>query len=141
MATSLQAIYGVDTLWNNGDVPLISVSTTDPFIVVGQRVRHRLTTPRGGLAVIGGDPGFGWDVRQYVLARVSQLQLAQAQQQVQAEVLKDEAVQSAVVVFTYNGTGKPLTISVDCILAAGPLQLVLSVTALTVDAVYNYGGT
>lgn len=137
MATSLQSIYGADTLWN-GDVPLISVTTVDPFIVVGQRVRHRLTTPRGGLAVIGGDPSFGWDVRQYVLGRVSQLKLAQAQQQVRSEVLKDEAVQEAVVVFTYSG-GK-LTIQVDCTLAVGPLQLVLTVTSLTVEAVYNYGG-
>jgi hypothetical protein len=130
--------YGADTLWN-GDVPLISVATTDPFIVVGQRIRHRLSTPRGGLAVIGGDPGFGWDVRQYVLGRVSQMKLAQAQQQVRAEVLKDEAVQEAVVEFTYSA--KTLTIQVDCILADGPLQLVLTVTALTVEAVYNYGGS
>lgn len=134
---SLQATYGVDTLWPNGDTPLIAIPTTDPFIVVGQRVRNRLSTPRGGLAIIGGDPNFGWDVRRYVLARVSGAKLAQAEQQVQAEVLKDEAVQSTVVRFVYSAN--VLTISVDCMLAVGPLQLVLTVTALTVTAVYNYG--
>lgn len=130
--------YGTDTLWN-GDVPLISVSTSDPFLVVGQRIRHRLTTPRGGLAVIGGEPNFGWDVRRYVLGRVSPSKLAQAEEQVRAEVVKDEAVQSAVVKFTYSQTGKTLTIEVDCTLAIGPLRLVLSVSALTVEAAYTYG--
>jgi hypothetical protein len=131
--------YGADIFWP-GDVPLISTITTDPFRVVGQRIVNRLSTPRGGLAVIGGDPNFGWDVRRYVLARASAGKLSQAQQQVQAEVLKDEAVRSAIVIFTYNGNGT-LTIQVDCVLAVGPLSLVLTVTALTVSAVYNYGGT
>lgn len=131
--------YGADIFWP-GDVPLIATITTDPFRVVGQRIVNRLSTPRGGLAVIGGDPNFGWDVRQYVLKRVSPASLGQAQIQVQAEVLKDEAVKSALVLFTYNGNGT-LTIQVDVTLAAGPLSLVLAVTALTVTAAYNYGGT
>lgn len=128
--------YGSDTFWLT-DAPLVSVPVTDPFIVVGQRIARRLMTPRGGLAVIGGDPNFGWDVRRYVLGRVSPARLAQAQSQVQGEVLKDEAVQSAIVQFTYTNDGK-LTIKVDCVLAIGPLQLVLNVSALSVSAVFNF---
>jgi len=127
--------YGSDTFWVN-DAPLISVPVTDPFLLVGQRITRLLMTPRGGLSVIGGDANRGLDVRRYVLARVSPAKLAQAQDQVRLEVLKDEAVQSAVVKFTYAGGA--LTIQVDCVLAVGPLQLVLNVTALTVTAVYNY---
>jgi hypothetical protein len=133
---SLQSIYGSDTLWP-GDVPLISVPVTDPFIVVGQRIRNRLSTPRGGLAIIGGDPNGGFDVRRFVLSRVSAARLAQAEAQVRDEVLKDEAVQSAIVKFTYQSNGT-LTIGVDCILAIGPLTLTLTVTQLTVTAVYTY---
>lgn len=129
--------FGTDTIWNNGDVPLIAVPTSVPQIVVGQRIRNRLTTPRGGLSVIGGDPNGGWDVRRYMLARVSGATLSQAQSQVAAEAEKDEAVQTATALFTY--ADKKLTITVDCVLVTGvTLQLVLSVTALTVDAAYNY---
>jgi hypothetical protein len=131
--------YGNDVFWP-GDVPLIATITTDPFRVVGQRIVNRLSTPRGGLAVIGGDPNFGWDVRRYVLKKVSAAQLAQAQQQVHDEVVKDEAVKSCIVVFTYN-SNNTLTIQVDCQTAAGPLSLVLLVSAVTVTAIYNYGGT
>lgn len=136
MATSLQAIYGVDTLWP-GDVPLISVPVTDPFLVVGQRLRSRLSTERGGLAIIGGDPNGGFNVRRFVLTRVSSARMAQAELQVRDEALKDEAVQSATAKFNYQSSGN-LTIGLDCILAIGPLLLTLNVTALTVTAVYTY---
>jgi hypothetical protein len=129
--------FGIDSLWPNGDTPLISVPTNDPRIVVGQRIFNRLRTRRGGLAVIGGDPNGGWDVRRYMLARVSTATLGQAEAQVAAEAAKDEAVQSASAHFVYSA--KTLTITLNLVLVNGvTLQMVLSVTALTVAAVYNY---
>jgi hypothetical protein len=128
--------YGTDTFWLN-DAPLISVPTSDPFLVVGQRIVRRLTTPRGGLSVFGGDPDFGWDIRQYVLGRVSPAKLGQAEAQVAAEVAKDEAVESATAKFVYTSNGN-LTITVQALLAVGPLSLVLNVSALDVSAEFNF---
>jgi hypothetical protein len=68
--------YGSDTLWTT-DAPLVSIPVTDPFLVVGQRIVRLLQTPRGGLGVIGGDPNRGWDVRQYLLGRMSPARQAQ----------------------------------------------------------------
>lgn len=126
--------YGIATLGVT-DIPLISISTSDPFLVVGQRIARRLLTPRGGLAAIGGDPNFGWDVRQYINGKLSPTALAQAQQAIAAECLKDEAVQSASVTFAYAFNGA-LTISIQLVGASGPFQLVLPVQDLTTAQVF-----
>ena len=115
------------------DVPLVSVTISDPRKVIGQRQIRRLTTPRGGLAVVGGDPNGGWDIRRYVLSRISTSTTGIGEQQVAAECLKDEQVQSAVATFTY--VGKKLTIAVACISAAGPFSLTIVLTPTTdIDA-------
>lgn len=126
--------YGIATLGVT-DVPLISISTSDPFLVVGQRIARRLLMPRGGLAAIGGDPNFGWDVRQYINAKLSPTALAQAQQQIAAECEKDEAISSAKVTFGYSFNGA-LTISIQLVGASGPFQLVLPVQDLTTAQVF-----
>ncbi len=126
--------YGVATLGVT-DIPLKSVSTSDPYLVVGQRVMRRLLTPRGALAAIGGDPNFGWDIRQYINGKLSGTSLAQAQQEITNECLKDEAVLSANVSFAYSFNG-PLTITVALVGASGPFSLVLPVQNLTAAQIY-----
>ena len=46
------------------DVPLVSVTVTDPRKVIGQRLIRRLTTPRGGLGVVGGESAAFPEARQ-----------------------------------------------------------------------------
>ena len=127
--------YGTATL-GIADVPLISTQTSDPVLVVGQRVARRLITPRGGLVAIGGDPLFGWDVRQYTNGKMSPAAQQQAVQQIKAECEKDEAVQSASVTIVYSFNGA-LTISIALTSAVGPLTLVLPVANLTAAQVYT----
>ena len=127
--------YGTSTL-GVSDVPLKSISTSDPYLVVGQRVMRRLLTPRGGLASIGGDANFGWDVRQYINGRVSSSTLAQAQQENQNECLKDEEVLGASISFVYTFNGA-LTITIQLTGATGPFTLILPVQNLTAAKIYT----
>lgn len=128
--------YGIATL-GVSDVPLKSISTSDPFLVIGQRVARRLTTPRGGLAAIGGDPYFGWDVRQYLNGRLSAASKAQAQIEIQKECIKDPEVLTALATLNYTFNG-PLIITVQLTAAQGPFSLVLPVQNLTAAQVYTF---
>jgi hypothetical protein len=129
--------YGSDTVCVT-DVPFVDTQTADPFLVVGQRVARRLQTPRGGLASVSDDPNFGWDVRQYLNAKMSPTQVSQAQRQVEAECLKDEEVQSATCTITFVfGTGA-LTIAVQLVASAGPFTLVLNVSQLTTTVLFQF---
>lgn len=126
--------YGTATLGVT-DVPLKSISSSSAYLVVGQRVMRRLLTPRGGLASIGGDPNFGWDIRQYTNGRVSSAALAQAQQEIQRECLKDEEVLGASVTFAYAFNAS-LVITIQLTGATGPFSLVLPVQNLTAAQIY-----
>lgn len=126
--------YGTATLGVT-DVPLKSVSSSNPYLVVGQRVMRRLLTPRGGLAAIGGDPNFGWDVRQYINGKLSPSAETKAQQEIRNECLKDEAVLDASVTFAYTFNGA-LTITIQITGATGPFALVLPVQNLSAAQVY-----
>lgn len=119
------------------DVGLFDLQITDPIILIGQRIFRRLYTPRGGLAAVGDDPSFGWDVRQYALGRLSPTQIDQAARQISAEILKDEQVQSAVVAISFVNGGA-ITIKIDGIASSGPFQLTLNVNQLTVSAVLSF---
>lgn len=124
----MATFYGTDTSCTT-DIPLVSVQVTDPRTLIAQRLIRRLTTPRGGLAVIGGNPNFGWDVRQYLLGRMSTAEQTQGEQQVKAECEKDEQVKSVTCKFTFED--KKLTIGVQCLSAAGPFSLTVVLTNST----------
>lgn len=131
----MATFYGSDTTCVS-DVPLIDLQITNPNILIGQRIARLLQTPRGGFAAIGGDPDRGLDVRQFLNAKISPTTLAQAQQQIVNECLKDEEVQSATCTATMaNGV---LTIALNIVAASGPFLLTLNVSQLTVDAVFNF---
>jgi hypothetical protein len=119
------------------DVGLFDLQITDPLILIGQRIARRLTTPRGGLSAIGDDPGFGWDVRQYTLGKMSATQLDQAQRQIAAECLKDEQVNSAIVSLSFVSGGS-LSIKIDMITSNGPFTLTLTVSQLTTTLVFSF---
>ena len=129
--------YGFDTSCLS-DVPLISVTETDPRVVIGQRLARRLQTPAGGLAVINGNPNGGWDVRQYLNAKLSPGDIAAAQVVIGQECQKDEQVKSASCSMTLNRVGE-LSISIAVVSLAGPFQMVLTVDQLTASLVFSFG--
>lgn len=132
----MSTYYGSATQCVN-DLPLISTQTTNPALIVGQRVARRLTTPRGALGLFGDDPDFGFDVRQYVNAKLSPAQISSAQSLITAEILKDQQVQSASVAMNFNADGAvSLDITLD--LGAGPFSLTLNVSNVTSALVFNF---
>ncbi len=128
--------YGADTACTN-DLPLISVTITDPVQLIGQRTVRRLTTPRGALALINDDPNFGFDVRQYVNAKLSPAAIATAQSNIQDEVTKDEEILSADVTFVLGAAGA-ISISISMQTNVGPFSMTLTVNELTTQAVFTF---
>lgn len=108
------------------DLLAIDSIITDPAKLIGQRLAHRLTTPRGALAIINGPADFGWDVHQLVNQKLGPSSIAAAQNQIQAECLKDEQVQSASVTITQAGA--KLTIKIRVVSAAGPFNLTFNIS-------------
>ena len=119
------------------DLPLISTQTTSPALVIGQRLARRLTTPRGALALIGDDPNFGFDVRQYINAKLTPQQRATAEANVTNEVLKDDEVQSADVTMSIGDNGN-VSIDIKFQAATGPFSLTLNVSQVSAALVFDF---
>lgn len=130
----MATFFGSDTSCIS-DLPLINVQITDPRILIAQRLARRLTTARGALASINDDPSFGWDVRQYINAKLSPSTRGIAEQQITSECLKDEQVQSVIVQVVQSGDH--ISVSVSAVSAVGPFALTLNVSELTVDLVFS----
>lgn len=126
--------YGSDTACTT-DLPLISTPVTDPKTLIGQRIYRRLTTPRGALALIGGNGDGGWDVRQLVNMKMTPAKIAAAQQQIEGECLKDEQVSGAAVEVTSSAGNA--TIAIALTTAFGPFRLTLNVSVLTAELVFE----
>ncbi len=132
----MATFYGSDTACTT-DLPLVSTTITDPRQLIGQRTIRRLTTPRGALALINDDPNFGFDVRQYVNAKLTPAQIATAQSNIQDEVTKDEQIQSAEVAFSIGAAGA-VSIQIAMQTLAGPFSMTLTVNELTTQAVFDF---
>lgn len=131
----MATFYGSDSYCLT-DVGLIDLQVTNPVQLIGQRIARRLQTPRGALAAISDDPNFGWDVRQYINAKMGPSDIAIAQAQISGECLKDEQVQSAVVSMTLSGGS--MTLDIKLVSSVGPFTLTLNVDQLTVALVFNF---
>jgi hypothetical protein len=116
----MATFYGSDSYCVT-DVGLTDVQVTSPILLIGQRLARRLQTPRGGLAAFGGPSDFGWDVRQYLNAKMTVGTRTTAQQQIANECLKDEQVQSVDV--DLKVSGETVTLVINGISSAGPFQL------------------
>jgi hypothetical protein len=91
---------------------------------------RRLTTPRGGLFY---DPDYGYDLRDLLNANLAAADISRARGEIAAECLKDERVQAATVVLTFEPRAKSLTIAIEIESTIGPFDLVLRATQVTVD--------
>jgi hypothetical protein len=132
----MSIFYGSDTTCLT-DLPLIDTQIDDPVQLIGQRIARRLQVPRGALGLISDDPTFGYDVRQLVNARLAPGDIANAQQTIKDECLKDQQVEDCSVKITANTAGA-VTIAVNLVASSGPFVLTLNVTALTVEAVFSF---
>jgi hypothetical protein len=128
--------YGSATLCVD-DLPLISTQTTSAALIIGQRTARRLTTPRGALALIGDDPNFGFDVRQYINAKLSPLQRQTAESNVTNEVLKDDQIESAQVAMVIADNGN-VSLEIKIQAATGPFTLTLNVSQMSAALAFNF---
>lgn len=118
------------------DVTPIDKLVTDPSQLIAQRLARRLQVQRGALQAISDDPDFGFDLRSLLNAKLGPNSINVYTSQVQAEVLKDEQVQSADVQMSLNNG--ILTVSINGVAASGPFQLTVSVHELTGDMVFSF---
>lgn len=97
--------------------------------VVAESILRRWTTSPGELI---DDPNYGYNVMDLVSADLGVKDIAYAQQQLAQEAQKDERVLSATVKVVLTAAGF-LTITATIVTAAGPFQLVVAVTAVSVS--------
>lgn len=133
----MATFYGSDSYCLD-DIQRISTQVTDPRVIIGQRIARRLQTPRGALAIINGDPDFGWDVRQLALGRLTPQSRTIAQAKIKEECLKDEQVLGASV--TVEPQQNNLVITIELVAADGPFNLTLNVDDVTVSALLTFQG-
>lgn len=97
---------------------------------IGNAIARRVTTPRGTLFY---DLDYGFDVRAFLNAGFTIDQLSRLQAQISTEVEKDPRVDSADVTLSPDIENQKMTITIRLELATGPFELILGVSALTVD--------
>lgn len=120
LGTDVSMIDDVDPVWG----------IASGYANLARALLRRLSTDRGGLFY---DPDYGYNVTDLLNAGMTPRQRAKAQQDITAEVRKDERVRSPRVVLTYNAAFQSLTIDVRCDTPAGPFSMVMAATALTVE--------
>jgi phage baseplate assembly protein W len=102
---------------------------TDRSVLV-EALARRLQTPRGTLFY---DEEYGYDVRELLNAALDEDAALRAQADIAAECEKDERVLSATPAFTFGPKTGDLLVSVSAVDAEGPFELVLRVSAVSVD--------
>lgn len=93
--------------------------------MLAQAIYRRLTTPRG--AVLDA-PDYGLDVRAFLSRGMTAAELAAIPGQIRSEVTKDERIEDADVHARMTAPDT-LELTIRCSTAAGPFELVISVTA------------
>jgi phage baseplate assembly protein W len=97
---------------------------------VALAIARRLRTPRGGLFY---DRNYGFDLRQFCNADVTADTMREIRAGVEAEALKDERVQEARCVVTWEPTAERFRVELRCNGAAGPFRLVAAIGAVSVE--------
>lgn len=133
----MATFYGSDSYCLD-DIQRISTQVTDPRVLIGQRIARMLQTPTGALAIINGDPEWGWDVRQLALGKLTPESIANAQAKIKAKCLLDEQVLGCAV--RVAPSRNDLVISIELVAADGPFLLTLNVDQLTVSALLTFQG-
>lgn len=105
--------------------------------LLGQRCYHRLITPRGALRGGEDDANFGYDISGECGATTTTTQRSVVESRVVQELLKDPEVESATCSIAETRTGADVAwvVTVNVQSAQGPFELVLAVSAVTVQMV------
>lgn len=93
-------------------------------------IARRLSTPRG---TFDWDPNYGFDLRDALNAGMTATQISQLRGAITDESEKDERVLAAAVVVDFNFATSSLSVKITLTDADGPFDLILLVTALTVE--------
>lgn len=103
--------------------------------LVAEASYRRLRTTRGMLRGGEDEANYGLDLADLIGSVATKSDAAALPGRVQAELLKDERVESVTVTVTstVDGPATSWTVSVEGTTADGPFSLVLSVSEVTVD--------
>jgi len=101
------------------------------FVVVGQAIARRWSTPRGRLI---GFPNYGFDLTQYVNADMSARDIAGLRAGAEAEAEKEEEVDRCIVSAVLEDAGL-LTITGMVDTAEGPFELVVAASAVSLELI------
>ena len=102
--------------------------TVSGFLVVGQAIARRWSTPRGRLI---GFPNYGYDLTQFVNADMSPRDIASLIAGAEAEAKKDERVDACSVTATLGADGT-LTVTGEIQTGQGPFTLTVAVSSVTI---------
>jgi len=113
------------------------VADLDPTfaIITGQRVVAEALARRfmQGAGTLEDDPRYGYDLRQETGARLTAVRRVRIAAKIVAQCQEDPRVLSATVAELTSDTPGRFRVSVKVTLASGPFDLVLSVSAVTVE--------
>ena len=100
--------------------------------VVAEGLARRLETPRGGLI---GDPNYGTDLRPWLNRDfvATEEALFAMKAAIEDEADKDERIASAEATVSYSSALRKLHIKIVVVTARGPFELLLAVSAVTVE--------
>lgn len=104
--------------------------------IVAEACARRLMTPRGGLV---GAPDYGFDLREFLGARITNVTRARIVAGIEEECRKEERVERARVVSVQLPTSADtsLRLKVAIVSTIGAFDLVLTVDRLSVEVLTN----
>jgi len=103
--------------------------------LVAEAAYRRLTTPRGMLRGGEEEATYGLDLSELVGSVASDADAATLAGRIEAELLKDDRIESVAVTVTATREGPSTTfvVAIRATTAAGPFDLTLGVDGVTVD--------
>lgn len=110
-------------LWCTDDLTE-TMKEVSGLLCVAQAVFRRLTTPRGALL---DEPDYGLDVRRFLHRALTRAERESIPGQIRQEILKDPRI-ATVDVEILTLTADEFTLDIRCTTAAGPFELVTSVS-------------
>ena len=130
--------FGHDLWWQRDDLDPLMRETGGSLVLAQWAVRC-ITTPVGSLL---DDPGFGYDVQQWLNSdvEIGNPQVAQIQGGISKALLRDERVLSATVTAVYLAASQMLMLSIVIDGGAGPFTLTVAVTSVSVQLLQPVNG-
>lgn len=98
--------------------------------VLCEAIAKRLSTPHGALAYA---PDYGSDIRAFLNAGLTSSQVGALRAQIEAEVVKEERIQSCVAACSLDTRTQTLNVALTLVADSGPFVLVLGVTSITLS--------